>query len=338
MKFLFNALSTFILLLSVNSLNAAIPVVQDNLISAGQNKIDNYKICFAVCDYSGKNMIIIREFEQSGQACYIGIDPFDLKTLIIPAAKVKARLLSWKQIMDDYSNTPYIRAIRKSSRNSDKLQDAGIVHGFTEENGITLTVDLCPSRKPLDREIFTSLISEFGKTEKPVPLALSVTGKFMLTHPEDMDWIKGLISAGDISVTWINHTYNHRYNPQKPLNENFLLEPGTSMDFEILQTEIALLQRGLLFSVFFRFPGLVSNQQSVDTINDYGLIPIGTDAWLAKGQPAYKGSIVLIHGNGNEPLGIKDFLHLLKTKRSAVMRKSWLLYDLSETIESEFIN
>jgi hypothetical protein len=201
---------------------------------------------------------------------------------------------------------------------------------------VTLTIDLCPSHKPLDRIIFTSLIAEFKKTEMPVPLALSITGKFMLTHPGDLLWLKSLIDSGEISVTWINHTYNHHYDPNIPLKKNFLLEPGTNLNFEILGTEEALLQNGFLSSVFFRFPGLVSDQQVVDSVISYGLIPIGSDSWLAKGQPVHKGSIILIHGNGNEPVGIKDFIRLLQTDESSVMKKEWLLYDLRESIEDEF--
>jgi len=81
---------------------------------------------------------------------------------------------------------------------------------------------------------------------------------------------------------------------------------------------------------------LVSDRQLVEDITDYGLIPIGSDAWLAKGQVAHNGDIVLIHGNGNEPIGIKDFITLLQKEKSAITNKQWLLYDLRENVEDEF--
>jgi len=115
-----------------------------------------------------------------------------------------------------------------------------------------------------------------------------------------------------------------------------LLEPGTDINYEVLETEKAMLKNGLLPSVFFRFPGLVSDQQLVDKIVGFGLIPIGSDAWLAKGQLPKSGSIVLIHGNGNEPIGVDDFIKLLKSKTRAIAKKQWLLYDLTESIEDEF--
>jgi hypothetical protein len=61
---------------------------------------------------------------------------------------------------------------------------------------------------------------------------------------------------------------------------------------------------------------------------EFGLIPTGSDAWLAKGQPATPGSIVLIHGNGNEPAGVEDFLELLRREQGRIKSHDWLLFDL----------
>jgi hypothetical protein len=301
-----------------------------------QNEISDYKVYFGAGDFRNKNILVIRKFEKSGKKFYIGVNPDNIETQIIPSDKISVETLNWQQILIIYKNAPYVRAVQTAKKQSFSLQNSGIVHGFPKEKGVTLTIDLCPSDKPLDRIIFTTLINEFQKTEKPVPIALSITGRFMLTHPEDLFWLKDLIASGEISVTWINHTYNHHFNPNMPLKENFLLEPDTDLDFEILGTEIALLQHGFLPSVFFRFPGLVSDHDVMEKVIAYGLIPIGSDAWLAKGQPVHTGSIGLIHGNGNEPLGINDFLKLLQTEKSSIMKKEWLLYDLRESIENEF--
>jgi len=293
-------------------------------------------VYFATGFYLNKKVLVIRSFEQSGQQFYIGVNPESLESEIIASVEVLAISITWQQALIEYSNTPYVKAIQVAKQQSYGLLNSGINHGFSKEQGVTLTIDLCPSHKALDRIIFTSLISEFQKIENPVPIALSITGRFMLSHSDDLDWLMRLISAGQIKITWINHTYNHYYNPKIPLKDNFLLEPNTDLNFEILGTEEALLQRGLLFSVFFRFPGLVSNNQLVDKVTEYGLIPIGSDAWLAKGQKAHSGSIVLIHGNGNEPLGIKEFIKLLQTEKAFVIEKKWLMYDLRETVENEF--
>ena len=157
----------------------------------------------------------------------------------------------------------------------------------------------------------------------------------MLKHKEDLEWLKKLRNNGEIRITWVNNSYNHRVSKTAPLKMNFLLEPGTDINYEVLATEELMLKNGLIPSIFFRFPGLVSDQQLVYKITDYGLIPIGSDAWLAKGQQPQAGSIVLIHGNGNEPVGVNDFIKLLQSKTKQIANKQWLLYDLRETVDED---
>ncbi|MDT3401937.1 polysaccharide deacetylase family protein [Mucilaginibacter terrae] len=298
--------------------------------------VKNYRIFWGVANYQNKKIIISRKFERNGKRCYLGIDPNTLTTAVLPATQITVNTSTYADVLSAFKNTPYVNALGSAQQQATSLQDAGISHGFPKEKGISLTIDLCPSHKPLDRIIFTNLIAEFKKVKTPIPVALSLTGRFMLTHADDIAWLKSLEKYGDLSITWINHTYNHHFNPRLPLKVNFLLEPATDLNFEILGTEIAMLQNGLTPSVFFRFPGLVSDQQLITRVTGYGLIPVGSDAWLAKGQNAASGSIVLIHGNGNEPLGVADFIKLLKTEKQNVLNHQWLLYDLSENVEDEF--
>ena len=120
-----------------------------------------------------------------------------------------------------------------------------------------------------------------------------------------------------------------------PFSMNFLLKKGIDIDKEILKNEVTMIENGLIPSVFFRFPGLVSDFDIFKEVIAYGLIPIGSDAWLAKGQKPGPGSIVLIHGNGNEPLGIKKFFKLLQREKADIKKKNWLLYDLRESISKD---
>ena len=113
------------------------------------------------------------------------------------------------------------------------------------------------------------------------------------------------------------------------------IEPGTDPAVEVLKTEATLIDNGLQPSVFFRFPGLVSDAGLVSRVTSYGLIPVGSDAWLAKGQTPSSGSIVLVHGNGNEPIGIERFLELVRSERTAIREKHWLLFDLRESVSRE---
>ncbi|WP_152542342.1 polysaccharide deacetylase [Pedobacter sp. V48] len=303
---------------------------------SAQVSIEGYNKYFAITKYNNNELLILRKFKTSGTASYLAVNPTELSTSIIPAATVTVKEMGLEEALTYFGNTPYAKTVSSARQLSSSLQDAGIIHGFQKEKGITLTIDLCPSHKALDRIIFTSLISEFQKTEKPVPIAISITGRWMLTHSNDLNWLKELEKSNDIKVTWINHSYNHHVSSKAPLKTNFLLEPGTDLNFEILGTELAMLQHGMIPSVFFRFPGLVSDTEVVKRVLSYGVIPVGSDAWLAKGQPANSGSIVLIHGNGNEPLGVQDFIKLLKNKQKDIQGKQWMMYDLRESVEDEF--
>ena len=142
-------------------------------------------------------------------------------------------------------------------------------------------------------------------------------------------WIR---DSGEAAITWVDHSFHHRFDPALPLAHDFLLEPGTDLEAEILRTGQVMLEHGMVPSVFFRFPGLVSSRALFDRVVAHGLVPIGSDAWLAKGQGPSGGSIVLVHGNGNEPLGVEKFLQLLHAERGNIRDRNWLLLDLRESV------
>jgi peptidoglycan/xylan/chitin deacetylase (PgdA/CDA1 family) len=112
----------------------------------------------------------------------------------------------------------------------------------------------------------------------------------------------------------VNHSYDHPHTPKVPLEHNFLLSPGVNFRAQVLRTEVALLEHRLVPSPFFRFPGLVANAELIDQLRALSLIPVGTDAWLAKGQRPRSGSFILVHGNGNEPAGVSRLLRFMHAR------------------------
>lgn len=298
--------------------------------------ITNYQVYFGWARHYPQDYMILRRFESEGKPYLLMVNPITMQTYVNDEGFYQVKPMSIDDARKFFKSTPYQKALSKAEGQSVNIQDAGIERGMPKETGISLTADLCPSHRPLDKVIFTDMISAFQQVEKPVPIALSITGTWMNRHQRDLEWLKEMEAKREITITWINHSYNHRVSKTLPLKENFLLEAGTDINYEVLQTEKDMLSNGLLPSVFFRFPGLVSDQQLVTQIITFGLIPIGTDAWLAKGQQPEAGSIVLIHGNGNEPVGVNDFINLLKSKAQSIAKKQWLLYDLRESVDEEF--
>ncbi|WP_373615014.1 polysaccharide deacetylase [Mucilaginibacter sp. OAE612] len=318
------------------SLFILLPLCREASAQTIYRKIGNYKAYYGWAHNYPQDWMILRRFDNEGRNYLLMVNPQTLETKINESSFYQIKPMTMEQAREFFKSTPYQKALSKAEKQSVNIQDAGIESGIPKQTGISLTADLCPSHRPLDKRIFTDIFTEFKKVERPVPIALSITGIWMRQHPQDLDWLKQMQANREIYITWINHSFNHRVSLKAPLKENFLLEPGTDISYEVLETEQAMLRNGLLPSVFFRFPGLVSDQQLVYRITGFGLIPVGTDAWLAKGQQPQNGSIVLIHGNGNEPVGVNDFIKLLQSKTRSIAGKQWLLYDLRESVDEEF--
>ncbi|WP_150641817.1 polysaccharide deacetylase family protein [Pseudomonas fluorescens] len=144
-----------------------------------------------------------------------------------------------------------------------------------------------------------------------VPVGISISGLWLLAHKPEFDWLVQQRKDKKINITWINHSYSHLYFSDLDFSENFLNWKDTRIEDEFLKVEQLLIKYGETPSVFVRMPGLVSNEKTVTQAQQLGLIPLGADAWLAKGQEPKNSSIVLVHANGNEPKGIEDGLQIL---------------------------
>ena len=296
-------------------------------------QVGNYRPFMAICPTPSSNSLslILRAFELDGQRFYLVVHPERLETSLQPAAALHIIETSWESIRARMKDSPYIKAIEDAESAALPLQDAGITHFSSSQSGVDLTVDLCPSSHPLDRQIFSAVFDAFGREERPVPLAVAITGVWMEQHEDDIRWLSDLEQKREISITWVNHSFHHRLSRDLPLRENFLLEKGTDIQAEVLETEAKMIALGLLPSVFFRFPGLVSDQKVFRQVTSLGLIPVGSDAWLGKKQWPHPGSIVLVHATGNEPIGIERFLQLIKAEREDILNKHWLLFDLRDS-------
>ena len=161
---------------------------------------------------------------------------------------------------------------------------------------------MCPShKKGFDKKLFSYLI------KNNIPFCLFLTKRWAIKHKKEFNYIKKAKF-----ITWGNHTATHPYIPHAPLNKNFALIPGYDLKKDVLEMEKFYLTKGITPSVFFRFPGLISDKKTLKIIKDLGLIVIGSNTWLAKGEKIKNNSIILVHGNKNEEKGIKLLLKEIK--------------------------
>jgi hypothetical protein len=285
----------------------------------------------------GPPLVVLRSLARDCARAYLAVDPRTLATRVVPAAAVRLEKRPWAEVRRAVADLPYGRALRDAAANERALQGAGLGRLRPAQPGIDLTLDLCPSTRPLDRGLFTALLEGLGEEERPAPVAIALTGSWMERHRTDLDWLVSLEAGGALSITWVNHSFHHRLSADRPLESNFLLQPGTDVRAEVLQTERAMLAAGLLPSVFFRFPGLVSKPAVFEKVEALGRVPLGADAWLAKSRgPTPDGAIVLVHANGNEPTGVRRFLELLRSERERIRAGRWQLLDLrASVVETE---
>jgi hypothetical protein len=253
----------------------------------------------------GADMVAIRSMAIDKAPMLLIADPQRLSTRIERAACWTCRDASEEQL----ASTRYLRAVADAAAmpgvaHRTFLQNAGLIRGAGP--GAYVTGDLCPSRKPLDRRFFEKLMTSGPRA----PVALGLSGLWLAHHADDFHWLLDKQAEGALDIIWTNHSYHHPYAKGRPDDQTFMLTKGLDVDYEILETERLLIANGGLPSVFFRFPGLVSNSPLMDAVRRHHLIVIGTDAWLAKGERPSEGSILLVHPNGNEEGGIDRFARL----------------------------
>ncbi len=273
------------------------------------SNITDYTIFVGTAKYNGNSLIVLRKFKENNYIKFLGVNPLNLKTSIF-SSDVKQS--DWANIKSEFKNSKYIKLLEKSLRNGNLLQNSGITH-FENQNCIYLTTDLCPSSKPMEINFYKNIYKQVKQT---VPIGIAITGKWIEKHNKELDLLLKLENKKKISVTWINHSYSHFYNKKLPLNKNFLLYKKTNLNYEVLNLEKLLISKGLTPSIFFRFPGLISSKNIFEKISNMGLIILGSNAWIAKNQYPKKGSIVLLHGNGNEHKGIRMFEEWLKKNKN----------------------
>jgi hypothetical protein len=227
-----------------------------------------YKPIFLPIKYNNGDFVAIREFDNK----YLIVDIDRLNTYIVSKNDTSSSKL--------VNNSKYLKLLKK------KIFKNG-------QNNYYLTADLCPSLKSLDIKFLKNINH---------PISIAITGKWIEKHQDDFELLKK-----QVNITWINHSYEHRYTKNLPNHKNFLLSENTNFDEEIFELERLLIKNGITPTIFFRFPGLVYNQELLDRLNLLGLIAIDSNAWLAKNEIPQNGSFILIHINGNEPNGLEIF-------------------------------
>ncbi|TPV99963.1 MAG: hypothetical protein USCAAHI_00587 [Beijerinckiaceae bacterium] len=276
-------------------------------------RVRNYRPIFQQCQNAlNQTRLAIRRMSVDAENLLLMVDPSTLETSL-----EHERCWMCADTDDDtQKETRLIGAVQMFSQpaaNDATTQSAAFNAGLSHsiKDGSFITGDLCPSRKPLDRDLLEVLKTIGSRT----PVALAISGLWLTRHGADFQWLREQARSGALEITWVNHSYHHPYVPGRPLANNFLLTPGFDIQSEILDTERLLIANGETPSIFFRFPGLVSDAALMQAVRRDHLVVLGADGWLVFAPPLRPGAILLIHPNGNEHPGLRLFVKLLDKGR-----------------------
>ncbi len=172
-----------------------------------------------------------------------------------------------------------------------------------------LTVDLCWSLRRFEASFFQLLQDVAVKGQQSVSPVIFVSGRWMEQHPGEMHDLIELSQQENVDIIWGLHSWAH------PKSGGFLNDFSIAeLRADTLRLEQLMLEWGIVPSVYYRFPGLIHDDSRLDAILQLDLFSIDCDAWLAYtgmshtyGHPVQDGSIILVHGNGNEAEGIQAF-------------------------------
>lgn len=271
----------------------------------------------------GARVVAIRALTFDGASARLVVDADALTTSLVRASDLE-RASRVTTATDRVAESPYLASLADLTRRTralDHLDDDARTAGAREP--FTLTIDMCQSRKPWEARLFQWAVRLADDTGKAVPIGVAMTGGWAKAYPRELDQLLGWERAGKLQITWINHSATHPLHCEDASCRRAAFLTHASVDFraEVLGLERALLERGQAPSPIFRFPGLMHDATRLAELTRLSLMALDADAWIAKGQPIKPGAVVLVHGNGNEAVGIDMFLRQVnEPQRAAALR------------------
>lgn len=255
-------------------------------------------------------IVAIRTLKYGGVDARVVVDARTLNLIVASSASLSTNARA--ATTGELNGTPYVTALRTHEQAYVGI-DAGAFGGDAPDRFV-VTVDMCQSSKVWEQGMFEKLVALGTTLGEPVPVGIAMTGRWANTHPRELAKLIAWDTSNALNITWIDHSYNH---PLNQVDGDYLFMTAASVDMpsEVLRLEQVLLSQRVVFSPFFRFPGLTHNATRLKQVNNLGLLSLDANAWLAKGQPIRDGRVVLLHGNGNEHVGITMFDTELKTWR-----------------------
>lgn len=188
----------------------------------------------------------------------------------------------------------------------------GLYHGNRADlqESVAVTIDFCWSLRAWETD-FMHFITDNTTGTLPRHITLLMSGRWIEQHPEEMARLIALEHNPNVELTWAQHSFDH---PKEGAFMNAWSPRALQQD--TLRLESLMLDWGIVPSVYYRFPGLIHDSARLHAAVDLTMIALDCDSWVSSMDSdraptrrlARHGSILLLHGNGNEPKGITRML------------------------------
>jgi len=146
-------------------------------IKSGDFKSQSYNINYLKCVVDNAPTFVIRQFELDQKKFYLIVDPNTLQTKVVSQSCLKS-CQNWR-LGDDQST--YSKYLNVNNQKTNNLMNTGLQSLPVKGVQFFLTMDLCPSRKALDYDVFNAIESDKGST----PVAIAISGGWLKHHTEE---------------------------------------------------------------------------------------------------------------------------------------------------------
>jgi hypothetical protein len=253
----------------------------------------------------GDRVVLIRSLMLDGEPSYVLVNAADFELKIV-SKQVVDTVTTLPTRWQEKEGYPYLQALERSKNGVLCHLDQPHIrydHGIN----VTTTVDMCQSRRTWEAGFYQWLVELGLERNQPQSVGVAMTGLWAHRHSDKFNQLVEWDRNNLLDVRWINHSYHHQLSKTADGRYLFLTDPAIDFEDEVLSLEKLLLEQGVMFSLLFRFPGLTHDAGRLRQLSDLGLFALDANAWVAKGELVENGSVILLHGNGNEPVGIEMF-------------------------------
>lgn len=278
---------------------------------------------------AGARVVVLRSLAFDGEPSHIVVSDETFELALVSSDGLAAA--SRTATAEERASTRYGQALEQT-RAGVLCELHSAAAGAPEAQRFALTIDMCQSRRQWEQGLFDWLVALSDSLGQPVKVGIAMTGLWANRHPERFRQLVAWQQAGQLDITWVNHSFYHQLSQDADGDYHFLTDESVDFDAGVLELEQLLLEQGVMFSPLFRFPGLTHDERTLRRLAELGLFPLDANGWLAKGEPLGDRSVVLLHGNGNEPPGTELFLDWAQAHRSDLHDGRAELVDALETL------